>query len=84
MENMGKSLLEILDFTMGGDDTDGNETYTSYEYMIEKVYREASDARYWDLDEKDLLWEYSENEEIKEMTIKEIEDKLGYKIKIVG
>ena len=52
--------------------------------MIEKVYREASNARYWDLDDKDLLWEYSENEETKEITIKEIEDKLGYKIKIVG
>lgn len=80
----GEKLTRNIRFYNGGDDTDGNETYTSYEYMIEKVYREASDARYWDLDEKDLLWEYSENEEIKEMTIKEIEDKLGYKIKIVG
>lgn len=79
-----EKLTDNIRFYNGGDDTDGNETFTSYEYMIEKVYKEAPNARYWDLNEKDLLWEYFENKETKEMTVKEIEDKLGYKIKIIG
>lgn len=52
------------------------------QYMIQKVYKSTSISDYWELRDGDLLWEYGER--IQDMTLKEIEDKLGYRIRIVG
>lgn len=48
------------------------------DYDITKVY---SVAKSFNTNECELLWE---RPEVKELTIQEIEDKLGYKVKIVG
>lgn len=53
---------------------------------IVKVYK--SDAKflryYFDSDCLELIWERKEEEPHKEMTVAEIEEKLGYKIKVVA
>lgn len=58
------------------------------EFDIMKVYSVGGSIR-WLLRDKELMnfkliWQRKEIKEIKEMTVKEIEKELGYKIKIVG
>lgn len=51
-------------------------------YSIVRVYSLSNSSRLFDTQTRQLLWEYEEPK--KEMTIKDIEAELGYKIKIVG
>ena len=71
---INEKLTDKIRFYDGDDD----------EYAIEEVYRESLDANYHMLSDKDLLWSYSMIQQSKEMTINDIENILGYKIKIVG
>ena len=80
----GEKLTKNIRFYDGRNNNGWDDPFTLKEYMIVKVYKEAKNSRYWTLDDKELLWEYPTNKEAKEMTIKEIEDKLGYRIRIVG
>lgn len=75
---------------VGGDKLYSRECvaqiYNKYEgsnYGIVKVYdlNKGNGASLFSSTQRDLLWEYEEPK--KEMTIAEIEAKLGYKIKIV-
>ena len=50
-------------------------------FSIVKVYSISNSYNLFDIDKRYLLWEYEEPK--KEMTIKDIEAELGYKIKIV-
>lgn len=55
----------------------------SREYDIMKVYSDYVDGGVFDVDRKlPLIWE--RKEELKDMTLSEIEDKLGYPVRIVG
>ena len=62
-------------------DGDDSESLQS-QFMIEQVYKASSICEYWELRDEDLLWEYSD--EVKDMTLKEIEDALGYKVRLIG
>ena len=62
---------------------DGNNSESlQSQFMIEKVYKSSPTCEYWKLRDEDLIWDYAD--EVRDMTLKEIEDKLGYKIRVVG
>lgn len=57
--------------------------FNDYDYDIMRVYKTDVDARVFNKNHKGtLVWERSL--EPKNMTLKEIEDKLGYSVRIVG
>lgn len=62
------------------EEYDDGSSYS--EYMIKKVYKPARSSYYWELKDEDLLWKYDDM--MHNVTIKEIEEKLGYRIRIVG
>lgn len=60
---------------------DESLSYWDEQYSIVKIYGLSKDYSLFKESGRDLLWEYKEP--VKEITIAEIEEKLGYKIKIV-
>jgi hypothetical protein len=56
-------------------------------FDIMKVYKTSACGcitRIFDTDNLTLIWERKEEPDYKEMTVEQIEEKLGYKIKVVG
>lgn len=64
---------------------DGNDmSDNDMDYRITEVYGRSRSSQYWILRKEELLWSYEQSCKHVEMTFAEIEEKLGYKIKIVG
>ena len=74
----GRRLTDVLRLYNENDDKMNSD------YAIEKVYGIATGIDYWILNDEDLLWAYTKNIKTKDMTIEEIENELGHKIRIVG
>lgn len=72
------------DLTSATAGVPGLGNYRDFDIM--KVYSTAASyvGHLFDDDELDLIWERKEEPEYKEMTVEEIEKKLGHKVKVVG
>ena len=74
------------------EDSDGYWSKSEYDEKDNTIYYENSDGYWskWEYDEKDNVVYYEDSngkvidERVKELTIEEIENLLGYKIKIKG
>lgn len=58
----------------------------SKEYDVMKVYTTVGHTLDYMFDDRflNLVWERKEEEPVKEMTVAEIEEKLGYKVKVIA
>ena len=79
-----RGTLEYMDLMNFNDDLTHTGDYERLD--IVKVYKSGGDIlnKYFHDGYLTLIWERKEEPEHKEMTVAEIEEKLGYKIKVVG
>lgn len=88
---MGDKLPGLDEFMRLNEYTDdlltaGRRTATYANFDIVKIYQSHSNilSEWFDDEWLTLIWERKEEPKYAEMTVEEIEKKLGYKIKVVG